>query len=376
MKKIKLTIPAIRLIRRDSAERYMSLTLFSFAASVTITRLFLSLSGYPQIGGGELHIAHVLWGGLLLYLGALLPLIFSNREVYTGGAILAGVGIGLFIDEVGKFITQSNNYFFPVAAPIIYIFFLLSIILLLQIRRPVYAPKYAKLARALDIITESLNERPFEDEWNQVEADLESILEVPPSPRQAELARALLQFIKAESAPLPTRQRLQLKPSERLQKIITRVLPDKGLRTLLILGLVGIGGLMLKNPLSLLLSRWLSPEIGTFLANLHLGRQIEVASTPGWFETRLVLEVVAGLALLVSAFLLIAKRERQGVVVGIIGLLASLTTVDLLLFYFEQFSTIITTTIQFLLLFGLYYYRDRIASRERRQAELPVENTP
>jgi hypothetical protein len=35
-------------------------------------------------------------------------------------------------------------------------------------------------------------------------------------------------------------------------------------------------------------------------------------------------------------------------------------TVDLLLFYFEQFSTIITTTIQFLMLIGLFYYRDRL----------------
>src|SRR5512136_357807 len=102
MAKVKIKTPRIRLIRRESAEWYMILTLFCFAASVTVTRFFLSVTGYPQLGGGSLHIAHVLWGGLLLYLGALIPLVFSNRGVYASGAIISGIGVGLFIDEVGK----------------------------------------------------------------------------------------------------------------------------------------------------------------------------------------------------------------------------------------------------------------------------------
>src|SRR5512136_1586725 len=123
-------------VKRQDAEHYVLLTLLSFAASVTLTRLFLSLSGYPQIGGGELHVAHMLWGGLLLFVAALLPLVLTNRWAYSAGALLAGAGVGLFIDEVGKFITKSNDYFYPAAAPIIYAFFLLTVLLYLEIRRP------------------------------------------------------------------------------------------------------------------------------------------------------------------------------------------------------------------------------------------------
>ncbi len=122
-------------VKRPGAENYLLLSLLSFALSVAGTRLFLELTGYPQLGNSELHIAHVLWGGLLLFVAALLPLIYANRWVYSTSGILSGLGVGLFIDEVGKFITQSNDYFYPPAAPIIYAFFLLVVLLYQRVRR-------------------------------------------------------------------------------------------------------------------------------------------------------------------------------------------------------------------------------------------------
>ena len=107
-------------VKREKAERYMLLSVVSFAATVVVVRLFLQLTGYPQVGSSELHLAHLLWGGLALFIAALLPLILANRWAYTAGALLSGIGVGLFIDEVGKFITQNNDYFYPPAAPIIY----------------------------------------------------------------------------------------------------------------------------------------------------------------------------------------------------------------------------------------------------------------
>jgi hypothetical protein len=74
----------------------------SFGVSVVGTRLYLEATGYPQIGNGTLHIAHVLWGGLLLFLALAVFLTFANRWSYSASAILGGAGVGLFIDEVGK----------------------------------------------------------------------------------------------------------------------------------------------------------------------------------------------------------------------------------------------------------------------------------
>jgi hypothetical protein len=124
-----------KLIQRKDAERYIQLSILGLAASVSLTRFILEATGYPQLGNETLHIAHCLYGGVILYIACLIPLIFSNKWAFTWSGILSGVGMGLFIDEVGKFMTQSNDYFFPAAAPIIYGFLLIMVLLYIQVAR-------------------------------------------------------------------------------------------------------------------------------------------------------------------------------------------------------------------------------------------------
>jgi hypothetical protein len=79
----------------------------------------------------------------------------------------------------------------------------------------------------------------------------------------------------------------------------------------------------------------------------------------GWFSARLALDGSVGLLLLVAAVLMIVRQERLGIQLSLLGLLLSLTVVDLLVFYFDQFSTIFTAMVQFGLLLGVLYYRRR-----------------
>jgi len=123
-------------VRRDRAAEYLLTSLVAFAVSVILTRVYLHVTGFPQLGNRVLHIAHALWGGLLLMVGALLPLALANRWALQISALLGGIGTGLFIDEVGKFITQTNDYFFAPALSLIYAFVLLNVLVYVYFRRP------------------------------------------------------------------------------------------------------------------------------------------------------------------------------------------------------------------------------------------------
>lgn len=132
---MRLSVPTT-LIRpvvvRDAAGgRYLELFLVSTVVAILGIRGYLELTGYPQIGGGGLHIAHMLWGGLLMLVALVLTLAFLNQSAKRWAAIAGGAGFGTFIDELGKFITSDNDYFFRPTIGIIYI---ILIILFLAFR--------------------------------------------------------------------------------------------------------------------------------------------------------------------------------------------------------------------------------------------------
>lgn len=346
-------------VRREGAERYLLLTLVSFAASVVLTRVYLELTGYPQIGSGVLHIAHVLWGGLLLFLAALAPIIFANRWAYRLAAVLGGVGVGLFIDEVGKFITQTNDYFFPLAAPIIYAFFLLTVMIYLQIRRPSRQDSRTELYSALDQVMELIENDLDEGERADLETRLRRVIAQAQYPEHTRLAEALLAVLNSDTLTLAhPNPNVFLRLGTRLGELQARLLKQARYRLLLIAGLAfaGAGALV---EFVVFAGVLISPDWLEFVAAaLLLDEQFVNSPTSiTWFLVLLALGSITGLMMFVGSMLMLFKREWLGSQIGYLGLLVSLTTVTLLLFYFDQFAAISTTILQFILLIGLLRYR-------------------
>jgi cation transport ATPase len=103
----------------------LHLTFFVAAIATELCiRTQLYLTHYPQLGGSGLHIAHLLWGGVFMVGALAILLSLLGRRARQVAALLAGVGFGFFIDELGKFITADNDYFYKPAAGLIYLIFI------------------------------------------------------------------------------------------------------------------------------------------------------------------------------------------------------------------------------------------------------------
>ncbi len=119
-------------------------------------RFILRLTGYPSLGGARFHIAHMLWGGLLMAAALLICLSFLGNRTRLLAAFLGGVGFGTFIDEIGKFITRDNNYFYQPSIALIYIMFVLIYLAFrdLQMRSAISREEY--LVNAINDLEEAI----------------------------------------------------------------------------------------------------------------------------------------------------------------------------------------------------------------------------
>lgn len=100
------------------------------------------------------HIAHMLWGGVFMLAALILLLTFIGRTAKEWAAVIGGLGFGTFIDELGKFITGDNNYFFQPAIALIYVAFVLLFVATRALQRPRPLPERDARANALELANE------------------------------------------------------------------------------------------------------------------------------------------------------------------------------------------------------------------------------
>lgn len=346
-----------RPVRREGAERFLLLMLVAFAATVIVTRVALELTGFPRIGGGDLHIAHALWGGACLFVAAVLPILLAGSFVYRAAAVVSGIGIGLFIDEVGKFITTQNDYFYPAAAPIIYATFLLSVLIWIRARRPTAADPRSQLLSALELLAESVEGDLQPRERDQLLARLRAAAAKAPDLEQQRLAEQLLEFVAARDVALAA----DAPPLFRRQRAWWRARRDawiggRGLRVAIVVAILVSGA-------------WALTAFGLAAADLAAS---SLAPTTPLFGLRLVqlgIEAVAGGLMVPGAILItVAGRHTRGYSLALYGLLVSLTLGDLLSFYLRQFDSIVAAAFHAALLAAVIGYRRELESERVRPA--------
>lgn len=340
-----------------SAHAGTLLSVFAAATALTIavTRWALELSGYPSIGGSVYHLAHALWGGLLLTVACALLLSVRGRWVEPTGAVLGGVGTGLFVDEVGKFITRDNDYFFPLAAPIAYLCLVALAVAAYGAGRSPRRTARSHLQAGLDLVRDAIDGPVPEGRLQAVRRHARAAIELATNPDEASMGESLIAIADTRDDD----SALAVPPwwsatYARLTAWSDRLFPVPRFRRVLrvVLGFVAttniLGGLI-ALPVSVLIA--LDPGMGDFTFTRTTRSPGPIGYT--LYAVSAAAAVVAGVLYALAAHALrparvdVARMWRR----GSIGVITSMGVVNTAGVYIDQFSSV-TALLTYGLLLG------------------------
>ncbi len=142
-------------VRRLGLGTLIDTFLVSAATCLLLIRAILAATGWPQLGNDTLHVAHMLWGGVGMLVALFMVFVFSSRYVIIAAAVVGGLGFGAFIDELGKFITSDNNYFFEPTIGLIYIIFIVLYLTGRALERTIHPSQKTYIVNAMDMAKEA-----------------------------------------------------------------------------------------------------------------------------------------------------------------------------------------------------------------------------
>jgi hypothetical protein len=265
------------------------------------------------------------------------------------------------MDELGKFMSRDNDYFFPIAAPIIYAFFLIGVLIYLRMKNPPLQSARSELYSVLELLEEFLDHDLDSKEFAELIERLDFAARQNEQPHLARFATSLSLLFQGNDLNLiPANPKQAERLQTRFQLFEAHYLPQSRLKTLLSIGLLVLGTFAAATSILAFLTAISPSTVPGFLALQFVPLDI---GQNHWFLATHAMQEAIGIALIVSGVLLLKNHLKAGSLVAYYALIAYLIIVDVMLFYFYQFSTIISALIQFTLLMGVIHFRYRYLER-------------
>jgi hypothetical protein len=326
------------MMRSQEATSLLELFFVTAVLSVLSIRFFLALTGYPSLSPGNLHIAHVLLGGVLMMIALVIALAYINKSAYYLVAVLGGLGFGAFIDELGKFITGDNDYFYRPAVTLIYLVFVL---LYLAIENFVKKPKLTeqeKLINALEIAKEVVLEDLDHRERRRA---LDLLKECNPTDPVTKALRELL--YSTQSVPIP-KPDIYTAAKYRGRKIYRKLVQKSWFVNAVITFFI------LQSLFALGLDFFLLYVKLEMMVDLHT-----IFPSLSLFDLAGLLSATLAAALVAAAAMRIRGNRLQSYLLFKNAVLVQIFLVQVFLFYRAQFLAILGLAGNICVLFVLYY---------------------
>ena len=349
-------LPRLRTPRNAEFTSLLETFLITAIATVLFIRTQLWLTNYPQLGGGGLHIAHLLYGGIFMAIAIGVLLMFLGRSPRRPAALLGGVGFGFFIDELGKFVTADNNYFYKPAAGVIYVVFMLIFLIIryLSTRRDLSTQERA--ANAVYLAIDATHGRLHERERLRAvtlldEADQRDPIVAP--------MRTLLGELRALPTPPP---RFYERWGERLQAWYLRISQWPGLRRAItaVIVLWVLNGVLTVIGLVL--------QVGARYGKLPRGLRVDDFNDLSFLNIAITAGTAISIAFMLAGLVRL-RRDRLGAYRRIErGLLISILVTHVFVFVRSQFGAVFGLGIDIALLIAL---RSMIHAEEGRPDTAP-----
>ncbi len=337
---------------RSKAQHYFLVIVISAASTIIVTRIFLEITSYPQIAGLGLHIAHVLWGGVALLIATYLAVLYKGKNVLNFVSILAGIGWGLFIDEVGKFITANNDYFYKPAAPIIYITFLLNLLYFFYIQKKSKTNSTSNLNDILELFEINPQKKISKSEYENLTLKLNKIVKSSKSKEEVKLAKLLMEIVQENGFNETPNffEKIELQANRFTDTIIKNT---HFLKTLTIFLVLRAFSSIIQTLVLLLIT--IFPEIKDY-------EFLQIKELHGLLATELVLfysRNILSFAIAIVLLYSISTQNKRRLDYIQLALILNVAVVDIFSFYFDQFSTAIFTIIDIILILLIERYQNR-----------------
>ena len=353
----------IMLIKRDDASDSVLTVMIWAIFSLILVRIFLKLTGYPQIGQGIWHISHALFGGIIMTAGAMISLILYGNKIKKIGAGVFGFGLGWFIDEIGKYLTSDYNYFFQPAVLIIYIVFILLFFV------------YRFLEKSEEKSVEALYQSVV-DQLSEVDED-----SLPRSKKRAMIQKLRVvigsgdqkyRYIATKLLPIIKRMKMrkdnQTRRAAVWTKSVFRVSYNKIFkRKLVVWGLWTYSIYFSIEKIWDLLMIGTSKEKMMMIQRFYEDYDFFGKSDIYMIVFKMIFDLLAAVLFLIGARYFWSKKRLRGIRFFKYGLYVSIFLVSIFRFYFEQFGGLYEVLVSIVLLGLLDHYQKEITTGIKRR---------